>query len=229
MKHQVLKNSLESLDYEIAQLKLQLEAHKGRGNSLLVPRPQVRKPIRKLSLMKRSFFGSSNEYGLRFIRNSICMPLGIIDLKDSREEVSKNKDKVAIKLSEDDGKPQIAEMNEEEERKIDEESRKKRLGVGTDIEMLGHGLRDAQIDLDWHRTLTDLLMDELVKTREQANAFKRQIAEIKLSSEQVIQDESRNWKLVTDSLKVYKNLSYRKTMIKNLPESKRQCHQCMNY
>ena len=58
-------------------------------------------------------------------------------------------------------------------------------------------LQEMQIELTWHKTLNDLLLEEIVKTREQANTLQNQMSDIKTSSEQAIQDENKNWQSIT--------------------------------
>jgi len=64
-------------------------------------------------------------------------------------------------------------------------------------------LKDAQNEMMWHKALSNLLMEEVVKSRDQGNALRKQINEIKESSEKLIEDENKKWQLITDSLKVY--------------------------
>jgi len=70
------------------------------------------------------------------------------------------------------------------------------------LEELEITLREKQIELDWHKTLTELLMSELTKTRKQTSDLRVEIEELKRSSEQAIHDEYKNWQLATTSLKV---------------------------
>ena len=63
-------------------------------------------------------------------------------------------------------------------------------------------LRDAQVELAWHKNLSDLLMEELVKTRAQAQAFRVQVADMKTTGERAVQDECLNWHRVTATLQV---------------------------
>jgi len=243
-KHQTMKRKLEKLDYEITQLKLQQISHRSIMGSFVTNsninnnRPKVRKPIKRLSALKHTAFGITESRILKIRPAGLITPMGMIsshskelrwdDVCRSRvkEEMS-SKFKNLPPMTEEDEQPKTAEMNEDDEKKIQEIVAGKKSPIrkldlmGEEntsnydrhqeiehLEFLEHGLRDAQIDLAWHKALTDLLMEELVKTREQANSFKKQISEIKVSSEQVVQDENRNWKMITDSLKVFFIIAY---------------------
>jgi len=230
-RHQNVKSHIEALSYEISQLKITQKSFIG---SLIGSKPQVRKPIKNNSI-RRVVSELTDFYGSKFLRAGVYTPLGMWEVQREERCKSRIKEESMMRMAsvEDDGKPQVAEMDEEDERKIEEEILKKGAAMTSvklsEIETLGHGLRDAQIDLNWHKMLTDLLMDELIKTRKQADSFKQQVAEIKISSEQVIQDENKNWKAVTDSLKARFTITNRKTMIRNWQGSKRLYQLCMSY
>ncbi len=239
-RHQTMRRRLEKLDYEISLLKQQCGFKRSfvyAGSFLAGSKPRLRKPIKKLGALKQSAFARSESRGLRLLKRGVYTPVSFLGApKELRwEDVCRPQISGGKKPLEDDGRPQVAEMNEEDEKTLILEldatvrsrptepprpsyynsKRMMELGVtpqaageeveirGEEMEALEHGLRDAQIDLAWHKEMTDLLMKELAKSREQVTTLKNQVADIKLSSEQVIQDENRNWKMVTDSLKVW--------------------------
>ena len=222
-KHQIMKRKLEMLDYEISQLKL--TSHKSFVGSFLA-KPHVKKPIKNNS--KCGQLEKQNIKGRRLIMPDPYPPIELLCCQESEVHLDRKNN-----VTEDDGKPIIAEANEEDEKKIDEFHAQKKFKFEDNdlgkLETLEHGLRNAQMDLAWHKTLTDLLMEELIKTREQANVFKEQITNIKISSEKVIQDENKNWKIATDSLKVYYKMNNSKIAIKNWQENKRKFLHYMNY
>ncbi len=225
-KHQAWKKKVEKLDYEIEQLREQLDSRKGLSFNPMM-KTRIRKPISKLSIMRQSpmkgdirgvqtgmqigFFQQIRMSGPQ--RKISCQTLGRSKLADDPRP------------AEDSGEPQVLEMNEEEELKLQQDIDNRYKGLSSQRkkdttmqaspskgqkesvrgnEQLEANLQEAQIELEWHKTLADLLMAELVKTREQAVTLRNQISDIKASSEQAIQDENRNWQLVTNSLKVHR-------------------------
>ena len=68
-------------------------------------------------------------------------------------------------------------------------------------EQLEKNLQEMQVELGWHKTLTNLIMEELNKTRAQVETLKKQVVEITKTSEQQVIDENRNWQTATNSLK----------------------------
>ncbi len=75
-------------------------------------------------------------------------------------------------------------------------------GDREEAEKLERNLHEVQIELAWHKALSDLLMEELGKTREKADVLRGQVAEIKESAEQAVKDENDNWRMTTENLKV---------------------------
>lgn len=238
-KHETMRRRLEKLDYEIAQLKQQCSFHnKGLpmvpSSFVVGVKPRLRKPIKKLGTLKQSTFARSESRGIRLLKHGVYTPVAFLGSHKELRWDDVMTQQHAKRSAEDDGRPQVAEMNEEDEKTLrleldattkhiyrrDPYNRTLEPGAtpkvvgedmagerivemrGEEVDSLEHSLRDAQIDLAWHKEMTDMLIKELGKTREQANMFKNQVADIKVSSEQVIQDENRNWKMITDSLKV---------------------------
>jgi len=195
VSHQKWKNKIEKLDYEISLLKQQVES-KNFSKSFFKAR--IRKPIPHP--LRRSF-----------LHNYIINP------KQSLHGKEKN-------TPTESGEPQTVEINKAEELKLQEMDRDKcrnnnlqkpdTVGIiedapmlrlsfkGGELEELEINLREKQTELEWQKTFTDLLMSELSKTRKQADELRKEIEELKVSSEQAIQDESKNWQLVNSSLKV---------------------------
>ncbi len=86
-------------------------------------------------------------------------------------------------------------------------------GDADEGELMGNGellnlqgsLKETQLELAWNKTLSELLLAELAQTKEQLKATREQMAEIKRSSEQIIQQENENWQQVMRSLKVHQS------------------------
>jgi len=229
--HQAWKKRVEKLDYQIEQLKNHTDIRKSTVLNTLI-KTRIRKPVTKHSMLHMSTFKLPSRIGPK----SKGSTQNVIVRKSSDEKLK------VSQCTEDNGEPQVAEMNEEDEIKLQEDinarynamlAEQKSLGKrnitnnllhpdviktasqnkvqssiclsfkNNQIEELTSNLQEIQIELAWHKTLTDLLMTEVVKTREQASILKKQVEEIKSSSEQAIQDENRNWQLITNSLKVF--------------------------
>ena len=188
-KHQTMKRRIEMLDYEITKLK------NTSGKNIkesFVAKSRVKKPIKNRNVDRQN--------AKKTLMN---------DTYSSIEQVN-----FAANGSYDIKEPLVLEEDEHMEEVIPHRKVEREEGLRK-VEILEHGLRDAQMDLAWHKTLTDLLMEELIKTREQSNIFKAKISNIKSSSEQAIQDENKNWKSVTDLLKVKVKLNARQTLIES--------------
>ena len=141
-KHQIMKRKLEMLDYEISQLKL--TSHKSFVGSFLA-KPHVKKPIKNNS--KCGQLEKQNIKGRRLIMPDPCPPIELLSCQESEVHLDRKNN-----VTEDDGKPIIAEANEEDEKRIDEFHAQKKFKFEDDdlgkLETLEHGLRNAQMDLD---------------------------------------------------------------------------------
>eukprot|EP00831_Metopus_contortus_P050048 TRINITY_DN4192_c0_g1_i1.p1 TRINITY_DN4192_c0_g1~~TRINITY_DN4192_c0_g1_i1.p1 ORF type:complete len:230 (-),score=35.81 TRINITY_DN4192_c0_g1_i1:46-735(-) len=74
-------------------------------------------------------------------------------------------------------------------------------GMMDEVEHLENDVKDATIETQWNKALSNMLMEELTKTREQCNRFKDQITEVKAAAEKAVLDENQNWSIITGSLK----------------------------
>ena len=227
IKHQAWKKRVEKLDYEIEVLKQYAEVKKTFNNFPIV-KTRIRKPISRLSIMRRGTFKPVQVFSPG--RKTSCQTLG--GLLEEKCRVSQT--------TEENGEPQIAEMNEEEEQKLQQVIDSRYKGVCTEqktpirqgngcllnvdlskatvghkgqsivcssfrveqVEQLESNMQELQIELAWHKTLTDLLMTEVMQSRDQEKTLTNEIKEVRASSEQAIQDENRNCQMILSSLKV---------------------------
>lgn len=221
-KSQMMKEKIEKFNAKIAQLKQQLEVKKGAPNllgSFHGAKPMVRRLLSKKSILK----------GLRGIGNDLANKnfntlLNPMQYMSPARRISNNDlllshafefGRKNIKKDDDDC-PQFKEIKEIElDNKESREPTNKQDNLGSrmnyesiDIKNTEEQakyeseLKEARNEVAWHKTLSDLLMEELIKTREQATTYKNQASEIKNSAEQAVQDENRNWQIIIKSLKV---------------------------
>lgn len=237
-KHQAWKKRVDKLEYEIDQLK-QLDFRDSNASFALI-RARIRKPINRRSFLKFSKMIPEGKES----KISLFQPIRLTNALRIVGPSSKNVEaQQQPQITEEDGEPQVLEMDEEEELKLQQEidkryanmismkkSEYKKLTQKNTIkeatpkakfvtnaiteapvsESFAHeyfnkqeaNLQEMQIELTWHKTLNDLLLEEIVKTREQANTLQNQMSDIKTSSEQAIQDENKNWQSIINSLKV---------------------------
>eukprot|EP01022_Parablepharisma_sp_SALTPOND_P030089 TRINITY_DN752_c0_g2_i1.p1 TRINITY_DN752_c0_g2~~TRINITY_DN752_c0_g2_i1.p1 ORF type:complete len:1098 (+),score=127.79 TRINITY_DN752_c0_g2_i1:4952-8245(+) len=257
-KHQAWKKRVEKLDYEIDLLKQELE-HKKNYPSFALVKTRIRKPI--CSMMRQGTFKhiqlfspqrktSCQTLGLSRLAQEKYKASQVTEDNGEPEFLEMNEEE-ELKLQEiiDDryktgGRKVLERRNNNNnllhvdtagalrpplQKNMTTVCASFKLGQ---MEQLEANFQELQIELAWHKTLTDLLMTELIKTREQASTLRNEIEEIKASSEQTIQDENRNWQMITNSLKVRlfgSQTNKRKIMIKNQQESRRIQSQCMNY
>jgi hypothetical protein len=172
--------------------------------------------------------GASQNFPRRLLSNQAlggsllgsCTKLGKVDegnrgqFKEIKEE-----DEATTPMhrdAEEPGRPSISEKMVE---RPTSPFRMASLGGGCDPENLGKpslldaskqeqlvtNMHDTQIELAWQKTLSQLLMSELMKTREQAQNYLKQVVGIKATAEQAVHQENSNWKKITDTLKVSLN------------------------
>ncbi len=214
-KRHAWKQQLEKLDYDISCLRQQLESWRASGGELLCPsaKPRLRKPINKRVFNHQSTWmipDSAGRCASRLFsppqRRMSGMGFGR-DQSPRMRPVSSFKDRLqppaaagtpigdcvatevkAFPTPNTGGaiKPEMTEM-----------------GAGREeADKLERNLQEARSELAWHKALSDLLMEELTKTRQKADVLREQVADIKDSAEQTIKDESSNWQMTTEKLKV---------------------------
>eukprot|EP00826_Nyctotherus_ovalis_P037458 TRINITY_DN3414_c0_g2_i1.p1 TRINITY_DN3414_c0_g2~~TRINITY_DN3414_c0_g2_i1.p1 ORF type:complete len:1020 (+),score=257.08 TRINITY_DN3414_c0_g2_i1:221-3280(+) len=191
--HQNWKDKMDKLDFELDSLKHLLESRKSNESRSSV-KARIRKPMRyKPSVPKTSTEKSSLQEGdLESVHSELEESQRIKKMhepiKTERQSNCRNNELSrpdTVDLIKEPGYPSNLKFNYKENQ----------------LEELEVNLREKQIELDWHKTLTDLLMAELAKTRKLANDLKAELEELKRSSEQAIHDEIKNWQLATSALK----------------------------
>ena len=202
-KHQAWKKTIDKLDYEIEQLK----QHDFRNSSasFALIRARIRKPISKNSFLKFS----KMPIEARESRVAVFQPLRLGNALritgPSIKPTEGQNNSAQVQITEEDGEPQVVEMNEEEEKRLQqeidkryaniglhkkiEEKKESRVSESPKTKMINNvvtefqvpasfandyfnkqeaNMQEMQIELDWHKTLNNLLLEEVEKTREQA-------------------------------------------------------------
>ncbi len=221
--HQTWRERFEKLDYDISLLQQQLstktyEASSRNLASFIAPKPHIRKTIQRPSLMppqRKALAEGSNSNPPSPKRAKSKTPMGRTDedgvpqicvINEVDEESLFEVAKQPATSQDAGGKlvpPGFGGASGRSSFKPPTPSARAEQQVSkSEIEVLRRTCQEAQIELAWNRTLGDLLMTELNKTREQSETMRKQVVEIRESSEQLVQDESRNWQKIADSLKV---------------------------
>ncbi len=229
-KYQIWKKRVEKLDYEIEQLKQRPPTQDPqRGfvpSHLPIHVGKLLKPIRKVSYLRLNALGGLFPAAAEVKRKYSCQVLNVgrlveeqrhaQEIAEQEEEIKdndteKSDDRDSCEKDTSDNNTANGMKNKIVKRPIDilNENMKDTILPQMDsgakqreeIEQLEADLKEAHNELSWHKTLSDLLMEEIGKTREQATTLQKQMAEMKATSERLIESENRNWQLITKSLK----------------------------
>ncbi len=216
------RHRAEKLDFDIAQLKQQLAGKRvphGPSGSFLF-RPKIKKSVNR----KMNRRQDACECSVRHLPCNDSSPVlhpPPKRLLSNQNLASKFSDAYRAKAEVDD-KPQVIMVDEAgltpdsgsnagsrrhaELEDVTSPMRFSRVTVeGKDTNYcaeLENSLKEAQIEQRWHKTLSDLLMDELLKCREQIKMLRDEVSKTESSAEKAIKDESLNWGNVTSNLKV---------------------------
>jgi hypothetical protein len=144
-RHQALKRRLDQLDYDLNQIKTQVSAPKQTGalGSLLVPRPRLLKPFKQAT--------ATATKRCTFIRSETChrrmRPLGLwtpaANIQGAQEPCWEDVERPRAGLKslfepgDDDGRPQVAEISEEDERRLLLEMQRPKADAETGKNVLG--------------------------------------------------------------------------------------------
>ena len=184
-KRQYWKQQLDKYDYDIMYLKNQLECRKGEGTVVCPIKPRLRKTINKQLFLRQNtvkIMDATTRCRGGWMVSPSAAATGTIRRLSGLD---------FTKLSEALCRPGRCEH--QEGAKVD--------SIGGSREIEGE-LHEAKIEMAWNKTLSDLLIEELKKTRDKLEALKQRVSEIKESAEQAIKDGDYNWKTITECLKV---------------------------
>ncbi len=219
------KRRVEKLDFDISQLKLQLGTTKktphGLSGSVLFLRPRIKKAVNRKVSRRPEADGSVRHLKHNEFLQAAREPKRL--LSNQALELSKFGDALrAARCGPDaDERPQVVEVNETDLAPFEGWNSHKNADANGSISKgskgmqqpepgrdsnefaeLENALKEAQIEQRWHKTLSDLLMEELLKCREQIKMLKEQVEKTEESAEKAIKDEAQNWSAVTTNLKV---------------------------
>ncbi len=207
-RSELWKRKLEKLEFDLAQIQLQVQrggarANKGLSGSVLIPRPRIKKPINKKNFRKQDSDENQKEIGSDSARHLREIPKRLLSNQggDFTQLSTFGRELDNFGASETPAFTKQCSWNA----KLRAENRASKIGTETVTKEAYHELeetlKEAQIEQRWNKTLSDLLMEELLKCREQIKGLSEQIAKIEKSAEDAIKDESENWSRVTNILK----------------------------
>lgn len=223
-KRQAMKEKIEKFDLKISQLKQQLDMRQGFpltfGTSSSI-KPRLRMPLSKRLILRKyaDFSSRHSNVNPAFTTNRFCSPqrrvshndIGFVRAFENGFRMLRKEDEDYFQISEikeEDPTGKFVNGTESKPTPINDNSALQMQYESVELNkdefaQYEMDLKEARMEMTWHKTLSDFLMAELVKTREQANTYRNQASEIKSSAEQAVQDENRNWQIITKSLKVF--------------------------
>ena len=74
-------------------------------------------------------------------------------------------------------------------------------GLKKELERLEEDLRETRIEMEYHKTMEELFVSELKNTRVKLDEMNKQVQEVRVTAEQSIRNENKNWQLMSDSLR----------------------------
>ena len=165
------RTQLDKYDYDIMCLMDALESRKTEGGANL---PTVR-PYLKRSINKASFI---------------------------KRRGTKTHDSIAQSLSPSTSQvPFVTKISVSDLPIVEEVKVSDNYTSREELFRLEADLHDARLQMEYYKTMEDLFIDELNKTRNRLDFMTKQIQNIKTSAEQSIVNENKNWQIMTDTLK----------------------------
>jgi len=218
LKHETMIRRIDKFDYDINLLKMQFShpnSHFLKQGSFYAKKPRMRKPILSSAKVKnlstcfdnktpRMITSSIANANANLGTNALKIPNIVIagEYSPNYEEVIKSKISIIDKSIHNNTMEFSVAVNDAcSHGNEDIENEETKQAKNKEIQLLEERLRQTQTELNWQKTLSDLVLSELAKTREQNKTYKEQAEKIKQSSEDVLHDEIKNWQQIVISLK----------------------------